>query len=57
MEQCKEPQTCIVCEKERRDILCILGKPICTICEQDMVGVKATDLAYDFYVARLKEIW
>ncbi|WP_420833078.1 sigma factor G inhibitor Gin [Shimazuella soli] len=57
MESCKEPQTCIVCEKERRDVLLILEQPICTICEQDIVGVKPTDRTYDFYIARLKEIW
>jgi hypothetical protein len=57
MESCKEPQTCMVCEKKRSDVLLILNKPICTICEQDMVGVRTTDSVYDFYVARLKEIW
>lgn len=57
MEPCKEPQICIVCEKKRRDMLLIMEQPICTICEQDMVGVRTTDLVYDFYVARLKKIW
>lgn len=57
MEACKKRQTCIVCEKERNDMLIILDQPICTVCEQDMVMVKTTDWTYDFYVARLREIW
>lgn len=57
MNDCKEPQTCVVCQKERKDVLCIMDKVVCTVCEQDIVGVTVTDLSYDFYIARLKEIW
>ncbi|MXQ54487.1 sigma factor G inhibitor Gin [Shimazuella alba] len=57
MDQCKEQELCIICEKERRDVLRIMDQPICTICEQDMVGVRVTDWVYDFYIARLKQIW
>jgi hypothetical protein len=57
MKPYQEREVCIVCEKERRDVLRILDQPICTVCEQDIVGVDVSDLAYDFYIARLKEIW
>ncbi|WP_083964243.1 sigma factor G inhibitor Gin [Shimazuella kribbensis] len=57
MKPCEEREVCIVCEKERRDVLHILDQPICTVCEQDIAGVNVSDLAYDFYIARLKEIW
>ncbi len=57
MDQCTKPQICVICQQERNDILRILDKAVCTDCEKEMVVVKTTDLAYDFYVARLKEIW
>jgi hypothetical protein len=56
MDQCKEPQTCVICQRKRKDVLRILDKVVCTDCEQDIVDVKVTDLSYDFFVARLKEI-
>lgn len=57
MNQCTEPKICVICQQEKNDILRVLDKVVCTECEQNMVTMKVTDLAYDFYVARLKEIW
>jgi hypothetical protein len=53
----EERQTCIICNQQRRDMLQLLQQPICTICEQDIVHVQVMDEEYDFYLARLKEIW
>jgi hypothetical protein len=56
MDTCKELQTCVICQRKRKDVLRILDKVVCTDCEQDIVDVTATDLSYDFFVDRLKEI-
>jgi hypothetical protein len=53
----EEKNICIICEQPRRDVLQLLHQPICTICEQDIVRVQVMDDDYDFYLARLKEIW
>jgi hypothetical protein len=56
MDTCKEPQICVICQKKRKDVLSILDKAVCTDCEQKIVGVRVSDLSYDFFVARLKKI-
>jgi hypothetical protein len=57
MEQTNEGKKCIVCEQERNDMLHILNETVCTVCEQDIAAAKVNDWTYDFYIARLKEIW
>lgn len=47
---------CSICSKMKRENLVLLGKNICSECEEKMVKVTAEDVLYSMYMEKIKDI-
>ncbi|SHF11740.1 Inhibitor of sigma-G Gin [Desulforamulus putei DSM 12395] len=56
----KEMPECILCRSvlhEKNAGIIILGKGICSVCEQKITDLAWDDPDYDTYISGLKKIW
>jgi hypothetical protein len=47
---------CSICSKLKRENLVLLGKNICSDCEEKMVKATVEDILYPMYMERIKDI-
>ena len=48
---------CVVCGMPEICGVAVLGKRICGRCEKAITALDISDDVYDFYVAKLKDLW
>ncbi|MGI6114380.1 MAG: sigma factor G inhibitor Gin [Mahellales bacterium] len=48
---------CIMCRKRKRPNISILGKNICSECEQDLIQTEVDHPSYVVYKDSIKVIW
>lgn len=49
--------TCIICERERKEGIMIVNAFVCEICESEMVKTEVEDERYPFFVNRMRKLW
>lgn len=47
---------CSICSKLKRENLVLLGKNICSDCEEKMVKATVEDILYPMYMEKVKDI-
>jgi len=48
---------CSICSDMKRENLVLLGKNICSTCEEKMIEANSDDIIYQLYMDRIKHIW
>ncbi len=50
-------EKCCICNKEKKENLCVLGKYICADCEWKILTAQAHSTGYNKCVAKLKNLF
>lgn len=57
MESIATKRKCFICENESQDGIEVLGKFLCTSCQEKLINLSPFDESYDFYRRKMIDIW
>lgn len=57
MEGVSKKGMCYVCEKESDQGIYVLGKFLCTDCQNKLINLSPIDEDYNFYRSKMIDIW
>lgn len=57
MESIATKRKCFICEQQSEDGIEVLGKFLCTNCQEKLIDLSPFDESYDFYKQKMIDIW
>ncbi|MGH2332214.1 sigma factor G inhibitor Gin [Thermoanaerobacter mathranii] len=57
MESIATRKKCFICEQQSEDGIEVLGKFLCTSCQEKLIDLSPFDESYDFYKQKMIDIW